>query len=302
MGNGLLEINVQSFTLVKSHKVRLGDIARITGDEPDVVKTVQSIVLASAPALNRSIIMGKNLIKKALLRNGFDLKEVKFVFPEKITIKNKLTRISEDEVKKAIREFIYKNMPWQKDQAKVTKIDYKGDIVLPDGEIQQEIIAKENSSFIGKVPLVLEFKRNGKVLKRKKINPIVEVLMPIVLTKVSLKRGQIISRNDVYIERQWKSKVSANIYNSEDDVIGKKATRNIRAGQPLKKSLLEIPEDISRGDKVTILAESKTLKITIPGIARENGKKGEIIKVKNIDSKKIIYARVIDSTTVKVDF
>lgn len=301
-GNGLLEINVHSVSLVEHKKVRLGDIARITGDEPDVVKAAQSIVLVSAPTLNRSIIMEKGLIKKALLKNGFDLKEVKLAFPKKITVKNKLARITEDEIKESIREYIYTNMPWQKDQAKVSQIGHKGDIVLPGGEIQQKIIAKENSGFIGKVPLILEFKVNGKILKRKKINALVEVLMPTVLAKVFLKRGQIISKSDIYTEKQWKSKTAENIYNYEGDVIGKKVTRGIKAGQPLKKSLLKIPEDISRGDRVTILAVGKGLRITVPGIAGEKGRKGETIKVKNINSKKIIYARVIDSTTVKVDF
>jgi len=300
--NSLLEVNVHSVSLVEHKKVRLGDISQITGDEPDIVKAAQSIVLASAPILNRSIIMGKDLIKKSLLKNGFDLKEVKLIFPEKITVKNKLTRITEDEIKESIREYVYKNMPWQKDQAKVTQIDHKGDIVLPGSEIQQNIIAKENNSFIGKVPLILEFKVHGKILKRKKINAVLEVLMPAVLAKVSLKRGQTISRNDIYTEKQWKSKTSENIYDYEGDVIGKKVTRGIRAGQPLKKSLLKIPEDISRGDRVTILAENKTIRITVPGIAGENGRKGKTIKVKNIDSKKIIYARVLDSATVKVDF
>ena len=302
LGKDLLEVTVHSESLVEDKKVRLGDIAQITGDEPDVVKAVQSIVLASAPTLNRSIIMGKALIKKALIKNGFDLKEVKLTFPQKITVKSKLARITEDEIKESIREYIYKNMPWQKDQAKITQIDHKGDIVLPGGEIQQKIIVKENNRFIGKVPLILEFKVNDKILKRKKINAVLEVLMPAVLAKVSLKRGQTISRSDVYTERQWKSKASKNIYDYEGDVIGKKVTRGIMAGQPLKKSLLKIPEDISRGDRVTILAENKTIRITVPGIAGENGRKGKTIKVKNIDSKKIIYARVIDSATVKVDF
>lgn len=302
MGNGLLKVNVQSFSLVESHNVRLGDIARITGDEPDVVKAVQSIVIASAPVKDRLLIIGKSLIKRKLSKNGFDLKKVKFAFPEKITVKNKLTRISEDEVKEAIREYIYKNMPWQKNQAKIAQINYKGDIVLPDGEIQLKITANENSSFIGKVPLILEFKVHGKVLKRKRINPIVEVLMPIVLTRVYLKKDHIISINDTFVDRQWKSKVLSKFFTSKDEVTGKKVTRNIKAGQPLMESFLKIPDDISRGDRVMILAETKTLKVTSPGIAGESGKKGETIRVKNIDSKKIIYARVIDSTTVKVDF
>ena len=301
-GNGFSNVNVRPLSVVESRNVRLADIATITGDKPDVVKALQSIVLTPAPVNDRSLLIGNSLIKKRLLRNGFDLKKIKFIFPEKIAVEKKLTRISEDQVKEAIREYIYKKMPWGKDQAKVTEINHKGDIVLPGGEIKQEIIVKENNRLIGRGPVYVEFKVNGKVLKHKKINAVVEVLTPVVLATVFLKRGRIISRDDVYSEKMWTTKASADIYNSQDDVIGKKVRRNIKAGQTFKTTALEIPEDVLRGDRVTIVAETRTLRIAAPGIAGENGKKGETIRVKNINSKKIIYARVIDNTTVKVDF
>lgn len=301
-GQGLLKVKVQPFSLVEHKKVRLGDIAVITGDEPELVEAAQSIVLASAPLMNRSIFMGKGLIKKALLKNGFDLKTVNLFLPDKIIVKNKLIRISKDKVEEAIREYIYKNMPWRKEQIAITQIDLKEDIFLPSGEIDQKISVKENSSFIGKVPLYLEFKVNGKVFKRKIIKANIKVLMPVVLTKASLKRNQIISESDIYIEKKWLSKVSSGLYTSIDEVIGKEIKRNIKAGQPLLRSQLKIPAVIKRGNKVTILAETNTLKITTTGIAGENGTKGQTIKVKNLVSNKIIYARVVNSTTVKVDF
>lgn len=301
-GEGLLKVKVQPFSLVEHKKVKLGDIAVITGDEPGLVEAAQSIVLASAPLMNRSIFMGKNRIIRALLRNGFNLKKVNLFLPDEIIVKNKLIRISKDKVEEAIREYIYKNMPWQKEQIAITQIDLKKDIFLPTGKIDQKISMKENSSFIGVVPLYLEFKVNGKVSKRKIIKANIKVLMPVVLTRASLKRNQIISENDVYIEKKWISKVSSGLYTSIDEVIGKKIKRNIKTGQPLLRSQLEIPADIERGNKVTILAETKTLRITTLGIAGENGTKGQIIKVKNLGSNKIIYAEVISSNTVKVDF
>jgi len=53
---------------------------------------------------------------------------------------------------------------------------------------------------------------------------------------------------------------------------------------------------------VLIIAESEGLKVTALGKAKEKGRRGEMIRVLNIDSRKSIYARVLDSSRVKVDF
>ncbi|HEC67994.1 MAG TPA: hypothetical protein ENI35_04180 [Candidatus Desulfofervidus auxilii] len=53
---------------------------------------------------------------------------------------------------------------------------------------------------------------------------------------------------------------------------------------------------------VTVIVESDTLKITTKGIAKEKGQPGDVIKVINIDTKKVIYAKVANNSMVKVEF
>jgi len=53
---------------------------------------------------------------------------------------------------------------------------------------------------------------------------------------------------------------------------------------------------------VSILAESKGLRVSDIGIAKEGGRRGGRIRVVNMDSNKGVYARIIDSSTVKVEF
>jgi flagella basal body P-ring formation protein FlgA len=53
---------------------------------------------------------------------------------------------------------------------------------------------------------------------------------------------------------------------------------------------------------VVIIAESSGFIITTLGKVKKKGRLGESIPVMNYDSKKILYARVLDSSTVKVDF
>jgi flagella basal body P-ring formation protein FlgA len=59
---------------------------------------------------------------------------------------------------------------------------------------------------------------------------------------------------------------------------------------------------VKRGDVVVIIAESAGLKITALGQVKKKGRLGDRIPVMNFDSKKVLYARVVDSNTVKVDF
>ena len=65
----------------------------------------------------------------------------------------------------------------------------------------------------------------------------------------------------------------------------------------LKKSPIVV-----KGDVVTIIAESSGLRITVPGRVLMKGFTGELVKVQNLMSKKEIYAKVVNSAIVKVDF
>ena len=47
-----------------------------------------------------------------------------------------------------------------------------------------------------------------------------------------------------------------------------------------------------------IVYESKNLKLTVPGISLQEGKKGERIQVTNLESQNMIYATIKDSKHV----
>ena len=59
---------------------------------------------------------------------------------------------------------------------------------------------------------------------------------------------------------------------------------------------------IRKGDRVILLAENHLFKITTLGETKEEGRKGERIKLINLSSKKEVYGRVINSNTVQIDF
>ena len=93
-----------------------------------------------------------------------------------------------------------------------------------------------------------------------------------------------------------------NVVVDVDNVVGKRTTRAIKAGVILRTDMVELPPLVKRGDVVVIIAESEGLKVTALGKAKHRGHRGEKIAVENLDSRKEVFARVLDASTVKVDF
>ena len=84
------------------------------------------------------------------------------------------------------------------------------------------------------------------------------------------------------------------------DVKGLVPHRIIRAGSPVSINYFDQPLVIRSGAPVKIVVNYKGIKASAKGVAMTRGRIGEIIKVKNESSQRIVTARVIDSGTVEV--
>jgi len=80
------------------------------------------------------------------------------------------------------------------------------------------------------------------------------------------------------------------------------AKRNIRAGQVLTPNLVKARKLVLRGQHITIIAHSGSLNLRTKGKALMDGQQGQTIKVSNLSSKKLIYARVVSAGIVEIDF
>jgi flagella basal body P-ring formation protein FlgA len=130
----------------------------------------------------------------------------------------------------------------------------------------------------------------------------IEVLTEVIVAKRPIGRYKMITKDDICLQKKDISNLSSNIITNSEDVMGKRAKRVINAKTVLRADLIEFPSLVRRGDIVSIIAESEGLRITALGEVKEKGSKGQRVRVVNLDSKKGIYARVLDSNTVVVNF
>lgn len=80
------------------------------------------------------------------------------------------------------------------------------------------------------------------------------------------------------------------------------ARQELRPGQWLTDQMVQVPQIIKQSQPVTMLVQRGPIRIIAPGIARQGGAQGEVIRVENIQSQRVIYARVLSHDEVQVVF
>jgi len=122
----------------------------------------------------------------------------------------------------------------------------------------------------------------------------------VVVAKSSLSRGAIIGESDIGLEQRDISRLHRGYLEEKKVVLGKKLRQRMRQHQVITPSQLDTPHAVKRNNRVTIVASSKSLKIRVAGKALQNGSVGELIRVRNVSSKKELDARVIAPGIVEV--
>lgn len=122
----------------------------------------------------------------------------------------------------------------------------------------------------------------------------------VLVVRENLPRGSILQPSDVETRRLDVSRLSDGYFTDKNEVRGKVLKRSLRRGDILTNGMLDIRKLVKRGDIVTIIASSGTLAIRVEGEALMDGRKGDLIRVKNHSSKREIQAVVVATGVVKV--
>jgi len=298
----LIRVRIKQKVQINDENILLGRIAKIDGIDPIKVQKLSGIVVGRAPLPGNSRELKESIFKMRLKQNGIDLSELVLHIPPKVVVTRGFIEISPDKIKMLISDYILKNIFTGRDDAGIKDIRVAEGLRLPDGRITYKVIPPRNRDMMGKIPFSVNFDVNGKFHKRVWATATIEVLAKVVVTRKPLGRHKPITEDDIELQKMDLAGLPSGVITDPEAVLGKRTRRAIGAKTVLRANLIEFPPLVKRGDVVVIIAESNGLKITALGQVKKRGRLGERIPVINFDSKKIFYARVLNSNTVKVEF
>jgi flagellar basal body P-ring formation protein FlgA len=121
----------------------------------------------------------------------------------------------------------------------------------------------------------------------------------IVLTR-PVQRGGIITRQDLAIQKMDVSNARGDFVTRFEQVENKEAARNLPNGAILGSRNVSEPPLIKRKDNVMISSGQSSFSVQMSGTALMDGAKGQVIKIKNESSGRVVSGTVVEAGVVLV--
>lgn len=121
----------------------------------------------------------------------------------------------------------------------------------------------------------------------------IKIYKQIAIAKHTLKRGDILKLSDINWERRDISGLHQGYLDAIDSFIGQVTTRVIAIRQPIIAQALAPPTLIKRGENVIILAKSGGIEVRVSGEALSDGALGDMIKIRNRTTDRVIAGKVV---------
>ena len=176
-----------------------------------------------------------------------------------------------------------------------------GDISLPNGVINIQIGLPPSTSisYAGMTPVRAQVFLGGRKYRDVNFTVTVKVYDKVLVANHDLRIESPVTSSDFRLDEVAID--GRNEYLKDvAKVNGLVPLRFIRAGSPVTKSHFQQPVVLQTGSPVKIVVRYQGLEASAKGTAMSRGRIGQVIKVKNDASQKILSAKIIDSQTVEV--
>jgi flagella basal body P-ring formation protein FlgA len=124
-------------------------------------------------------------------------------------------------------------------------------------------------------------------------------LIPVLIEAINA--NEEIDADNIAFMKTSKSRGLAQVFKTKDSIVGRFAKHKIIPGKPIHFNDLGLETLVQRNQTVKMIYQKDNLFIETLGMSIDAGGKDEIIRVKNLDSSKIVRAKVKDPETVLVN-
>lgn len=190
--------------------------------------------------------------------------------------------------------------------------DVEGDIMLNMPSKQKDITLNSNDA---KYHISMEeFSLNKKSQRFKSVirfgsatkNELItikgryKIMVEIPVLREKMAKGSVISEHDLTTVKIDKKKLRHNNITNSKLIAGKMLTRALQPFKPIRANSLDRKIIISKRDNVEVIFETPFIKLRTSGIALDNGAEGDLIRIRNVTSNKIVQAKIDNIGVVRV--
>jgi flagella basal body P-ring formation protein FlgA len=290
-------VTIPEQVTVSSATFTLADIATITGDDEEQIRAIGSCHMGSSPAPGFSMALTPDLITMRLLGSHINFENITWQIPAIIKVTTASQTISSsiftDQAVAAAKQRLINT------DSEITANAIQ-DVVVPVGTVDYKVDFPNGIRFIGPTTVLIVTLVNNHPYNQVVVKLNVTLFKNVVVTTCDLQPGEMLTNTNLALERRDVGHLG-NYYTDKNKVMGLIVKHDfIPSGTIVSEALVSISQVVKRGSIVAIVAHNGPIEVASTGVALQNGGVDQFIRVQNLQSKRILSAKVIDATTVEV--
>lgn len=285
---------------VRGARITIGDVAEVHGQDAQAVAKIRAIVIGQAPPAGGARMLYGGYVITRLKQHGFQPHQLDLTVPKRIRVTRSARTLTAPDIEAAVRHAMQQQAPWKPEHMTIRDIRGLDSAVVPPGKVRYEVTFPGRPDFLGRTSFTVELHVGGQRVKRIHGTASIEARQEVVVLTRPVAKHAIITAADVHVQRVPFSRLPRQMVTQMADAVGKRTRRALRAKSMLRTYDVEAQPVVQKGDVVTILVESASLKVATVGEALENGAQGETIRVRNTESRREVRGVVLDKKTVRI--
>ncbi len=296
-----IQIYLPREVTVRGNHPTLGQVSVIRGEESLAAKASE-IALGRLSIPGQEIVIDRATVLSRLASNGISASKVMLTGAEKIKVKRQQRIIKGDEFVELARSFLEENLVEQS-VCRTDQIGTPKDLAVPDSNKEIKFSpCLELSRARNQARVQIAVLADGQEIGTRKISFRLKYNCRRAVTLADIPAGAVISPENIRIEETISSHPEPANWRPPYGLVAK---RRIPANTVIRGDMVGQREPaviVKRNQNVIIQIERPGLVVTAIGKAMQQARTGEYIKVRNLDSQRIILAKVNEDGTVEPVF
>lgn len=286
--------------IVSGPVVKLGEIAVPAGDIPkEQWEKMAARELWPAPdESGRPMHMTRPRLQEAVVRTMKDLAPY-CLFPPSMAVQRGGTLVDKPDIRRLVEKELAPILPTLAGETQLADFRLPPYIFLNHSgqKLEMETPRKLAPGRLSVRLLVREV--DGSIKQKLTGSVFVDCWTNVPVATTSMNRDELLEPGNVTFRRVNLANLRGEAWDGKGGPW--RVLRPLTVDQVIYKADVGYVPTVRKGDKLTLVYEGKTVRLTVPVEALSDGAVGENISVRNLDSRKEIFATVRDSNNVVVN-
>jgi len=296
-------ISVYDNVTIPKSEILLGDIAQISCDDANRTAELSAMKLGIIPMPGQKVLLSARVFELRTRSSGVNCDDISWTIPDTIAISAASQTITSETFSKMGQKAITDQLTSQQDKREYTLevLTVPKPMLVPVGTISYDVSIPVGVRSVVPTSVYILVNIDGQPYKKALFRAKVHIYESVVVTNRVMAAGELVTPEVIHVEKKEISALMPGYITDSKKPIGFIIKRMTNSGTILEESMLDKPVIIQSGSMIHITATVGDASVQTQGVALQDGKEGQAIRVRNTVTKKIVSGTVIGADVVAVD-